>query len=184
MSWQWQPVTIDNYSSIIDTIQSESDSQGLMPMIFNLCDGDEINGTPGVSVVQYLDKLRMVYSGAEEFFYSITTSKISMKEAFDAAEVPTAKWEAIRTNKPILNGIFKHLGTPIILKPAISAGSMGVGIKNVVHTNESLSEQVSLMYSGYRGWNLAGDGLVAEQFITGPEYTTLITGSYYNPSSM
>jgi len=182
MSWQWQPVTIDNYSSIIDTIRSESESQGLMPMIFNLCDGDEINGTPGVSVVQYLDKLRMVYSGAEEFFYEITTSKISMKEAFDAAEVPTAKWEAIRTNKPILNGIFKHLGSPIILKPAISAGSMGVGIKNVVHTNESLSEQISLMYSGYRGWNLAGDGLVAEQFITGPEYTTLITGSYYTPS--
>ncbi len=180
--WQWQPVTIDNFSYILDGIAAECAVSGTMPMIFNLCDGDEINGTPGLSVVKYLDHSRMVYTGAEAFFYDITTSKISMKEAFDAAHVPTAKWEPIRTNKPVLNGIFKHLGSPIILKPAVSAGSMGVGIKNVVDNNESLSDQISLMYSGYRGWNLAGDGLIAEQFITGPEYTTLITGSYYTPS--
>jgi D-alanine-D-alanine ligase len=180
--WQWQPVTIDNYTSILDQISIDSRSEGIMPLIFNLCDGDEINGTPGLSVVKYLNKARMVYTGAEEFFYDITTSKISMKEAFDASDVPTAKWEPIRTNKPILNGIFKHLGSPIILKPAVSAGSMGVGIKNVVHNNATLSDQVSLMYAGYRGWNLAGDGLIAEQFITGPEFTTLITGSFYDPS--
>jgi D-alanine-D-alanine ligase len=180
--WQWQAVTIDDYTSVLDDIAMNSRKEGYMPLIFNLCDGDEINGTPGLSVVKHLDKSRMVYTGAEEFFYHITTSKISMKEAFDASGVPTAKWEPIRTNKPILNGIFKHLGSPIILKPAVSAGSMGVGIKNVVHNNETLSEQVSLMYSGYRGWNLAGDGLIAEQFVTGPEFTTLVTGSYYNPS--
>ena len=180
--WQWQPVTIDNFSSIVDQIAEQSKIDGITPLLFNLCDGDEINGTPGLSVVKYLDGNKMVYTGAEEFFYEITTSKISMKEAFDVSSVPTAKWEPIRTNKPILNGIFKHLGSPIILKPAVSAGSMGVGIKNVVHNNGALSNQISLMYAGYRGWNLAGDGLIAEQFITGPEYTTLITGSYYSPS--
>ena len=180
--WQWQPVTLDNYIPILDNISEECLSQGITPLIFNLCDGDEINGTPGLSVVKYLDKTRMAYTGAEEFFYDVTTSKISMKEAFDDSGVSTAKWEPIRTNKPILNGIFKHLGNPIILKPAVSAGSMGVGIKNVVHNNDSLSQQVAAMYDGYRGWNLAGDGLIAEQFITGPEFTTLITGSYYHPS--
>jgi D-alanine-D-alanine ligase len=105
-----------------------------------------------------------------------------MKKAFDAAAVPTAKWEPIKNNKPILNGIFKHLGSPIILKPAVSAGSMGVGVKNVVHNNAALSTQIEAMYQGYRGWNLAGDGLIAEQYITGPEFTSLITGSYHKPS--
>jgi len=37
------------------------------------------------------------------------------------------------------------------------------------------------MFDGYRGWNLASDGLLAESFINGPEYTTLIVGSYDNP---
>ena len=44
---------------------------------------------------------------------------------------------------------------------------MGVGIKNVVHNQTELKEQVNKMFEGYRGWNLAADGLIAESFITG-----------------
>jgi D-alanine-D-alanine ligase len=179
--WQWQPVTMDNFSSVLDNISEEGMNNGIFPLIFNLCDGDEINDTPGLSVVQLLDKKKLVYTGAEEYFYRITTSKISMKEAFDAASVSTANWEPIKSNEPVLNGIFTHLGSPIILKPAISAGSMGVGVKNVVHDTDALSQQIAAMYQGYHGWNLAADGLIAEQFIKGPEFTTLVTGSYYNP---
>jgi D-alanine-D-alanine ligase len=58
---------------------------------------------------------------------------------------------------------------------------MGVGVKNVVHTKEQLEQQVHLMFDGYRGWNLATDGLIAEEFITGPEFTTLIVGSATEP---
>ena len=58
---------------------------------------------------------------------------------------------------------------------------MGVGIKNVVHDQAELQEQVNKMFAGYRGWNLAADGLIAEAFITGPEFTVLISGSYNNP---
>jgi D-alanine-D-alanine ligase len=58
---------------------------------------------------------------------------------------------------------------------------MGVGVKNVVHTKEQLEQQVNLMFDGYRGWNLATDGLIAEEFITGPEFTTLIVGSATDP---
>jgi D-alanine-D-alanine ligase len=36
---------------------------------------------------------------------------------------------------------------------------------------------VDEIYKGYRGWNLLVDGLFVEQFITGPEFTTFITGS-------
>ena len=33
------------------------------------------------------------------------------------------------------------------------------------------------MFDGYRGWNLSIDGIVAEQYIAGREFTTMITGS-------
>jgi D-alanine-D-alanine ligase len=49
----------------------------------NLCDGDEVNGTPGISVVKLLEEKGLVYTGSDEFFYHITTSKIPMKQAFD-----------------------------------------------------------------------------------------------------
>jgi len=58
---------------------------------------------------------------------------------------------------------------------------MGVGVKNVVYTPEALQQQVQQMFDGYRGWNLATDGLIAETFITGPEFTTLIVGSSQFP---
>jgi D-alanine-D-alanine ligase len=54
IEWQWQPVTINDYKIVIDTIANNISSSDKTPLILNLCDGDEINGTPGVSVIQYL----------------------------------------------------------------------------------------------------------------------------------
>ncbi|GAC1396219.1 MAG: hypothetical protein NVSMB63_16660 [Sediminibacterium sp.] len=179
--WQWQPVTVDDYRSVISVIVAEKEKGLCVPVVLNLCDGDEVNGTPGISVVKLLERKGLIYTGSDAYFYCKTTSKIPMKRAFDKAGVPTAKWEAIVSPKQNLNGIFERLGSPVIVKPAVSGGSMGIGIKNVVHTTCTLHEQVQQMFAGYRGWNLAADGLIAEQFITGPEFTTLIVGSYQHP---
>jgi D-alanine-D-alanine ligase len=180
IEWQWQPVTIKDYATVIETIAKEKDFAHKTPVVFNLCDGDEINGTPGISVVKLLEEKGLIYTGSDEYFYRITTSKIPMKKAFDKARVPSAKWKAIH-DKDDINNVFETLGTPVIVKPSISGGSMGVGIKNVVHNQIELEEQVNKMFEGYRGWDLAADGLIAESFITGPEFTLLISGSYNNP---
>ena len=181
IEWKWQPVTIKDYTDIIELIAKEKDFGNKTPVVFNLCDGDEINGTPGISVVKLLEEKGLIYTGADEYFYNITTSKIPMKRAFDRAKVPSAKWKAIRDKDQNLKNIFDNLGSPVIIKPSISGGSMGVGIKNVVHDQTELQEQVNKMFAGYRGWDLASDGLIAESFITGPEFTVLISGSYNNP---
>ena len=76
-----------------------------------------------------------------------------MKVAFDTARVPTPKWEAIITVSKNTQNIFEQLGTPIIIKPSVSGGSMGVGVKNVVENIDELNEQVAKMFEGYRGWN-------------------------------
>lgn len=183
LQWQWQPVTIDDYSIVIDSICREKDQNISFPIVLNICDGDEINGTPGISVVRLLAKKGLVYTGAEEFFYHITTSKIAMKQAFDNSKVPTAKWEAIHTESQDISGIFERLGSPIIVKPSISGGSMGVGTKNVVYNEPEVKQLITKMFEGYRGWNLVTDGLIAESFIAGPEYTCFIIGSYNEPNN-
>ena len=58
---------------------------------------------------------------------------------------------------------------------------MGVGIRNVVEDLPTLTAQATAMFKGYRGWDLAADGLIAEAFIQGPEFTTLIVGSWTEP---
>lgn len=182
IEWIWQPVTMNNYAQIINNIENEKKDGVYFPIVFNICDGDEINGTPGISVVKLLEKKGLVYTGSDEYFYDITTSKIPMKQAFDKASVPSAKWEAIHTKDQEIKGIFERLGSPIIVKPSVSGGSMGVGIKNVVYNEAELKELVCKMFEGYRGWNLATDGLIAETFITGNEYTVLIVGNHEKPA--
>lgn len=177
LPWEWQPITINNFEQVLSDILEKAKKAGELPLFLNLCDGDEINGTPGISVLKWLQANHCIYTGADEFFYRITTSKIPMKEAFEQAGVPTPPWRIIRTEEVNTEELFTELGSPIILKPAISGGSMGVGVKNVVNTPEEAAIQIRRMFDGYRGWNLAADGIIAEKFIAGEEYTTLISGS-------
>ncbi|MEQ1676305.1 MAG: hypothetical protein ABL876_06380 [Chitinophagaceae bacterium] len=179
--WKWQPVTVDNYKEIIRSIAQSKN--GKTPLVLNLCDGDEVNGTPGVSVIHELEKHGLIYTGSDAHFYTITTSKIPMKKAFDKAGVSSANWRVITDKKGSVKGICKRVGTPIIIKPAVSGGSMGVSVKNVVRSEEELAERVEEIKKGYRGWNLLADGLFVEQFITGPEFTTFITGSADDPEN-
>ena len=173
--WEWQPVTINNYKEIIAALKKKSGKK--IPCVLNLCDGDEVNGAPGVSVIHELEKNRLIYTGSNDHYYTITTSKIPMKKAFDAAGVSTAKWEIIDGSEDSIKGICKRLGAPLIIKPAVSGGSMGVSVKNVVYTETELIDRVKEIKKGYRGWNLLSDGLFVEQFISGPEFTSFIVGS-------
>lgn len=177
LAWQWQPVTLQNYEATLSEIVAKAKQDNEQPIFLNLCDGDEINGTPGLSVLNWLAQQQCIYTGADAAFYKITTSKIPMKQAFDAAGVATPAWRIISHPEQDIQDLFTQLGSPIILKPAISGGSMGVGVKNVVSTLAEATHQIKKMFNGYRGWNLAADGIIAEAFIAGPEYTTLISGS-------
>lgn len=178
--WVWQPVTMQNFRDVIDMI--EMDASDPAPVVLNLCDGDELNGTPGVSVLKYLHQKKMIYTGANEYFYDITTSKIVMKQAFDKAAISTPAWRILTENESSCTNIFEQLGQPLIVKPAVSGGSMGVGIKSVVHTQEELLAQLKILFDGYRGWSLTAGGVIAEEYIAGPEFTTFIVGDADKPN--
>lgn len=177
--WKWQQVTNVNYKYIIDSIRDESPSDNII--VINLCDGDEINNAPGVNVIKYLKKSGLSFTGADEYFYRISTSKIKMKEIFDLKNIPTAPWIALDDNNKNDPELFEELGNPVIVKPAISGGSLGVGVHSVVKNNTELAAQYEKLQQGYHGWNLADGGVLAEQFIDGPEFTTLIVGNSSSP---
>lgn len=180
--WKWQPVTMGNFKAVLRMISLEKKEEKFFPIVLNLCDGDETNKTPGISVIKALEEHQLIFTGADEYFYSITTSKIPMKKAFDDSLVPNARWMPIESLKINTQEILDKIGTTIIIKPAVSGGSMGVGVKNVVETKEELEKVLEDLFKGYRGWNLTSDGLIAEAFIEGEEYTVFISGSYNRPT--
>jgi D-alanine-D-alanine ligase len=182
LPWQWQYTTINDYKTVIDKIADSAN--GHIPLVLNLCDGDEVNGAPGLSVIRYLEEKQLLYTGARETYYHLTTSKITMKQAFDKAGVSSSPWRAVINPARDVNGICGMIGTPVIIKPAVSGGSMGLGLKNVVNTDAELKNVAEELYKGYHGWDFTFGGLVAERFITGPEYTALVVGSYDQPETI
>ena len=184
LKWIWQPVNMNNYKEVVENIVEENKGEFFFPVVLNLCDGDEINGTPGISVIKLLHEKNIVFTGADEYFYNITTSKIPMKRAFDKAEIAHAPWVCFHDKNISFQIVSEKVGTPFIIKPAVSGGSMGVGIKNVIETEEEFNTIVEEIFNGYHGWNLTIDGVIAEKFIAGPEFTVFIVGSHNNESNV
>lgn len=174
--WEWVDVTTHNFREQIARVKNHLSQQNI---VFNLCDGDDINGAPGISVIHALKEAALVYTGSEAYFYHITTSKILMKEAFVRHQVSTPRWVALDGEQH--TNVFESVGETLIVKPAVSAGSMGIGVKNVVGNQQELDDIVQTIKHGYRGWKLDGAGLLAEEFIAGREFTSLVVGSYTRP---
>ncbi len=175
-AWRWQPISLANHRDVVQMIARES--VGHEPVVLNLCDGDEVNGSPGLSVIRCLIEHGLRFTGADERFYDVTTSKIVMKEAFDRAGVPTSPWAVVPRDGTGVHEVMKRLGVPLILKPAVSAGSLGITTKSVVQSPQALRAALKRLSKGYHGWDVAGGGVFVERFVAGPEYTTFIVGSY------
>jgi len=177
-NWEWIDITMNNFKLVIDNLSQEPEKN----IIINLCDGDELAGVPGISVVHALEKSNLVYTGADAFFYHITTSKINMKRAFDAQAVSNAKWLPVDSN--ISETAFNEIGSPVIIKPAVSAGSMGIGVKNVVPNFSQYQIALQEIAHGNQLGNLGTTDLLVEKFITGREFTLFIVGSYIRPTQL
>jgi D-alanine-D-alanine ligase len=180
--WHWVNVTLQTIEEVINRIKFHQSSK--TSIVINLCDGDELNGLPGVSVIDALEKNNLIYTGSDDFFYKVTTSKIPMKEAFDRHKVPTPAWRVIHNGHTDVSSLFKHVGQVLMVKPAISAGSMGLTIKNVVSNAEEFTSVINDMQNGYRGWKLDTGGIFVEEFITGREFTVLVVGSSTHPDKI
>ena len=180
--WHWVNVTIQTIEDVINRIKFHQTPK--TSIVINLCDGDELNGLPGVSVIDALEKNNIIYTGSDDFFYKVTTSKIPMKEAFDRHKVPTPAWRVIHNGHTDVSSLFKHIGQVLMVKPAISAGSMGLTIKNVVSSPEEFTSIIDDMQNGYRGWKLDAGGIFVEEFINGREFTVLLVGSSTHPDKI
>jgi D-alanine-D-alanine ligase len=180
--WHWVNVTLQSIEDVINRIKFHQTAK--TSIVINLCDGDELNGLPGVSVIDALEKNNIIYTGSDDFFYKVTTSKIPMKEAFDHHKVPTPAWRVIHNGHTDVSSLFKHIGQVLIVKPAISAGSMGLTVKNVVSNPEEFTSIIDDMRNGYRGWKLDTGGIFVEEFVNGREFTVLLVGSSTHPDNI
>ncbi|KAG0195766.1 hypothetical protein BGX28_000668, partial [Mortierella sp. GBA30] len=118
-------------------------------VVFQLCDGTELDGYPGVSIVQELEKRKIPFTGSDSAFYIISSSKPILKRELQKADVPTSSFKEFRTPPQLadLEDIIQEIGFPMIVKPSVSYASLNISTASVVHTPEQLLEQINVSLS-------------------------------------
>lgn len=107
-----------------------------------------------------LQAIGMPYTGSGVLGCALSMDKVRTKQVWQTLGLPTAKYRVL-TSEADLAGLVDELGLPLFLKPAREGSSVGVG---KVTSEDELLEV-------YRTATLAGDDVLAEQFIDGDELT-------------
>jgi D-alanine-D-alanine ligase-like ATP-grasp enzyme len=167
----WVEVTPETCASEIARAQDEARRRPVV--VFNLCDGLEVDGYPGIGTVKALEASGLPFTGADIAFYELTTPKTRMKDRLLERGVSTSPFVVIRN--PALDGARagRELGYPLIVKPDVSAASFGISIKSVVQDEASCIAQAGVALAGAGDQENYYEGVFAERFIPGREFTVL-----------
>jgi D-alanine-D-alanine ligase len=174
LAWVWQPIVDSNLDAVIRQAGGES-------IVLNLCDGIEEGGTPGRCVVRALEHAGLCFTGADSMFYDLSTSKLAMKKRMVDAGVPTPAFEALTGS---VAGVCSRVGTPLLVKPDVSAASGGVFLRSKVSRDDDVARLRDELRCGQGLRFCDGRTAFAEKFIEGPEFTVFVLGDWRAPGSV
>ena len=167
----WVEVTPETSDAEIARVVDEAARRPVV--VFNLCDGIEVDGYPGIKTVRALEASGVPFSGADTAFYELTTPKTLMKQRLLKRSVSTSPFIEIKDPHKDAPRAGAKLGYPLIIKPDVSAASFGISIKSVVHDEAACVAQADVALKGERDKENYYEGVFAERFIPGREFTVL-----------
>jgi len=169
LKYVWHAVTIPTIDDVILSLISRANETAIV--VLNLCDGTESDGYPGTSMINALSQAGMPYSGADARFYEVTTSKLATKRMLRASGISTADFAIIEDPDRDLPAAMKQIGSPLFIKPDVSAGSYGIGLDSVCYDLDAARAKVEKLRADE--YFLSSD-ILAESFIDGREFTVLV----------
>lgn len=112
-----------------------------------------------------LEQLGIPYTGSGVMASSVGMDKITTKKLWLMEGVPTPKYATVDADTD-LDALVAELGLPLIVKPPLEGSS--IGITKVTDRNQ-LADAIALVAS-------MDDAVLAEQFVTGREFTVAVLG--------
>ncbi|MBF0305035.1 MAG: hypothetical protein HQL41_05250 [Alphaproteobacteria bacterium] len=167
LDWDWVPVLASTLAARVAEVAAGT-------VVVNLCDGDDRNGYPGISVVRALEAAGVPYTGADPAFYAVSTSKLAMKRRFAAAGVATAPWMALGDVEADLRRAAETIGFPLFVKPDVSAAAAGISSTSVVHDHAQAVARVRRVADGLHGFRFDPGSIFVERFLPGREFSVLV----------
>jgi D-alanine-D-alanine ligase len=136
-------------------------------LFINLCDGASDEDTPGIEVVELLEREGRPFTGAGSAFYDPTRAQ--MKEACRLHGVRTPAYVFARDERGIEEALTR-LQLPCFVKPQHGHGSDGIEESSRVTSKAELRAQAARIIASF-------GGALIEEFIPGRELTVLIASN-------
>ena len=158
-----QASAVDGVPALVEAIRA-----GKVDRVFNIMHGGD--GENGV-LQGLLQSLGVPYTGPGVLGSALTMDKIRTKQVWQAAGLPTASFVRIPAGGDLVAAV-RALGFPVFVKPSAEGSSVGVF---QIQGEDDLAPAVAFA-STYPG------ELLAEQMLTGGEFTVAILGDLALPS--
>lgn len=166
----WEVVTLRKPTAVRRLIAL---SQQGFDLFFNLCDGSWEESSPGIEVVQTLERLNLPFTGGTSEFYEPTRE--AMKRACSAWGLDTPAYAFARTEDEVAQAA-ERLRFPLFVKHPSSYASVGLTKDSRVDSPDALLREARKMIRPY------GSALI-EEFVEGTEYTVLVAENAKDPES-
>ena len=158
-----QAFAVDGVPALVEAIRG-----GRVDRVFNILHGGDCEN----GVLQgLLQSLGVPYTGPGVLGSALTMDKIRTKQVWQAAGLPTAGFVRIAPGGDLAAAV-RALGFPVFVKPSTEGSSVGVF---KIESEDDLAPAVAFA-SSYAG------ELLAEQMLTGGEFTVGILGDVALPS--
>lgn len=142
-------------------------------VVLNFIDGmEEGDGWPGLSVLKCMEECGLAFTGGDSVFFGLDSSKNVMKEHLVKCDAPTPRFCDL-SYPPERNTALAEISKlcfPVIVKPSTSSSSRGITDKSIVYNAQDAYDAAIQINHEFAGCYL-------EEFITGREFTALVSGS-------
>lgn len=174
--------SLETIQSVMDAIRAngheavgiEADDSALAALsgarpdlVMNIAEG--LTGDFRESYIPMLcERLGIPYTGSGPLTLAVCLNKIRTKEILMAHQIPTPPFQVFYPDEPVN---VDHLLFPAIVKPAAEGSSKGIDNRSVVTDPISAKESIIEKLLKYR------QPVIAESFLTGPEFTVALWGN-------
>jgi len=140
---------------------------------FNFCEG-YFGDSRESQVPALLEMMRIPYTGSRVLTLALALDKPMTKRILHWHELPTPTFQTFERVDEPLNDDLKF---PLFIKPSREGTSAGVSINSILHNEDELRHQLSLIISEYK------QPALVETYVEGREVTVGMVGNLIGPVS-
>ena len=162
--------TIGVHDRVFDILTAIARSK--CDLVFNVCETFADDYRMEVNVAALMDMARVKYTGSGTAGLLLAQDKIIAKQLLEYHEVLTPSFATFDGETFETHGMLRF---PLIVKPAKSDASIGIGGNSVVHDWDELTKRVREIRKEF------GDEALAEEFVEGREVYVGVLGQATRP---